>query len=306
MISGRRCGTHDWVELSCPHCPNPYQTHIRYFQLALNEIDGTAKVSEFPSPFASSSSTPSEDPLNWNEKGECDWWIQDGNYFSTFILSIDICDDSFFDEAHVVQGNKKLTLKKISNRETAHPSSRKARQINRCMERTQKLTTAKSRRQASVVTPQGAFIGFYSNHVQVERFLFFKFAALPTPEPVEAADVHDLIRRWIFYEIVLNFPATFIAMMNCLRIASKTRVERCCWRRWRRRTKWSTRRGSVSVYVKATHQPPPNPLVMPNLFCADNVKILFDWNGDFNSISRIQTVRISAPTQSAPTAAVLD
>ncbi|KAJ1955399.1 translation machinery-associated protein 16 [Dispira parvispora] len=79
---------------------------------------------------------------------------------------------------------KKKSLKKIKGKDTAHPYSLKAAQIQRALGREAKLQVSKANRQAI-------------QNVTVERYLWFRDEMGPGKNRITRADVHALVRRYL-------------------------------------------------------------------------------------------------------------
>ncbi len=87
--------------------------------------------------------------------------------------------------------NKRKSLKKVKA-DGAHPFSRRAGQLNRCLDRSVRIQEDKQRRQLLNVNPKGALKCFYL--FLVERLLWFKFAMNEEQACLTDAEMHQLIQ----------------------------------------------------------------------------------------------------------------
>ncbi|RUS19911.1 hypothetical protein BC937DRAFT_86721 [Endogone sp. FLAS-F59071] len=76
--------------------------------------------------------------------------------------------------------NKRHTLKTIKNRDTLHPSSRKANQLTRVIMRSDRLDKKMNERRANA-------------NPQVERWLWFRYALDESLPCATRSELHDLI-----------------------------------------------------------------------------------------------------------------
>ncbi|ORY98130.1 translation machinery-associated protein 16 [Syncephalastrum racemosum] len=153
-------------------------------------------------------------------------------------------------------GNKKLTLKNIKNRDAAHPYSRKAKQLNRAIQRKEKLTTARAAR--------------HSSNPRVERWLWFRFALDENLPCASEEHVHELIRMYI--------DRTDDELEELEKKASKAMHRQ--------------KSPKIEVLKSLKHSEEneyESGMELPILTDADVVKILRAWDGDANSLARIKT-----------------
>ncbi|KAI9285313.1 translation machinery-associated protein 16 [Umbelopsis sp. AD052] len=168
--------------------------------------------------------------------------------------------------------NKRHTLKTIKNRDSMHPSSRKAFQLTRVVMRNDRLEQ-RARSKDSIGNPK------------IDRWLWFKFALDDTLPCASSEELHSLI------DMYLNRNEEELEKLQALRKDSK-------------RPK-SSRQDMLEALVKKEHDEYNKGFELPDLQNPKNVKILREWDGDKNSMARIKTKTVLNPSAIplAPTAA---
>ncbi|GBB88467.1 hypothetical protein RclHR1_00150063 [Rhizophagus clarus] len=156
--------------------------------------------------------------------------------------------------------NKRHTLKQIKNKESIiHPSSRKAAQLQRISLRKDRLEKGKSRRVSERVQPI------------VERLLWFRYAFDDKLPCATKAEAYGLI------EMYITRNDDEIKNLISLRKVNSSRyfyLE-------------SLKLKEKKEYIEGFE--------IPDLMNPKNVKLLRQWDGDVNSISRIKIIRIEDP-----------
>ncbi|KAG0738692.1 hypothetical protein G6F26_009907 [Rhizopus arrhizus] len=160
-------------------------------------------------------------------------------------------------------GNKKLTLRTIKNRDVIHPYSRKAQQLSRVYQRREKM--AKKEAQKST-NPIG------------DRWIWFRYAF---DEEKSAATKKEL------YELIELYLARHDEEIEQLE------NDRC---RGHRKPK-SPRQDLLEALKEREANEYVSGLELPDLTNGKTLKLLREWDGDKNSMSRISTIRIQKPTK---------
>ncbi|RGB26691.1 hypothetical protein C1646_720434 [Rhizophagus diaphanus] len=156
--------------------------------------------------------------------------------------------------------NKRHTFKQIKNKKSIiHPSSRKAAQLQRISLRKDRLERGKSQRLSERVKPI------------VERLLWFRYAFDDTLPCATKAEVYDLIEMFINRNDV-----------EILRLKSTHKVN-----------------SSKYFYLESLKLKEKKEYIegfeIPDFMNPKNVKLLRQWDGDMNSMSRIKIIRIEDP-----------
>ncbi|PKC02433.1 hypothetical protein RhiirA5_380984 [Rhizophagus irregularis] len=154
--------------------------------------------------------------------------------------------------------NKRHTFKQIKNKKSIiHPSSRKAAQLQRISLRKDRLERGKTQRLSERVKPI------------VERLLWFKYAFDDTLPCATKAEVYDLI------EMFINRNDDEI-----LRLKSTHKVN-----------------SSKYFYLESLKLKEKKEYIeeIPDFMNPKNVKLLRQWDGDINSMTRIKIIRIEDP-----------
>ncbi|KAG0173009.1 hypothetical protein DFQ28_006345 [Apophysomyces sp. BC1034] len=156
-------------------------------------------------------------------------------------------------------GSKRLTLKTIKNRENVHPYSRKARQISRVYMRKEKLEKKSSER---------------ATNPKAERWLWFRFAfddALPS---ATRADIHELI------DMYLKRNDEELQKLREDRESSSFKRPK------------SSRETLLEALIASEHAEYVSGFELPDLTNGKSVKVLREWDGDQNGMTRIATIRV--------------
>ncbi|CAB4405313.1 unnamed protein product [Rhizophagus irregularis] len=156
--------------------------------------------------------------------------------------------------------NKRHTFKQIKNKKSIiHPSSRKAAQLQRISLRKDRLERGKTQRLSERVKPI------------VERLLWFRYAFDDTLPCATKAEVYDLI------EMFINRNDNEI-----LRLKSTQKVN-----------------SSKYFYLESLKLKEKKEYIegfeIPDFMNPKNVKLLRQWDGDINSMTRIKIIRIEDP-----------
>ncbi|CAO3661761.1 unnamed protein product [Umbelopsis ramanniana] len=159
--------------------------------------------------------------------------------------------------------NKRHTLKTIKNRDSMHPSSRKAFQLTRVVMRNDRLEQ-RARSKDSIGNPK------------IDRYLWFKFALDDALPCASSDELHSLI------EMYLSRNDEELEKLQALRKDSK-------------RPK-GNRQDMLEALVKKEHDEYDNGFELPDLQNPKIVKILRAWDGDKNSMARIKTKTVQNPS----------
>ncbi|CAG8496599.1 12046_t:CDS:2 [Funneliformis mosseae] len=158
--------------------------------------------------------------------------------------------------------NKRHTFKQIKNKNSIiHPSSRKAAQLQRITLRKDRLERDKARR-ISEAQPI------------VERLLWFRYALDDALPCATKAEVYDLIEMYIARN------DDDISNLDSPKYVHKTK---------------SSKQFLLDALKLKEKREYMEGFEIPNLMDPKNVKILRQWDGDTNSMSRIKTIRIEDP-----------
>ncbi|KAF7731456.1 translation machinery-associated protein 16 [Apophysomyces ossiformis] len=157
-------------------------------------------------------------------------------------------------------GSKRLTLKTIKNRENVHPYSRKARQISRVYMRKEKLEKKSNER---------------SNNPKAERWLWFRFAFDESLSFATKADIHDLI------DMYLKRNDEELQKLREERESSSFKRPK------------SSRENLLEALIQSERAEYVSGFELPDLTNGKNVKLLREWDGDQNGMSRIKTIRVT-------------
>ncbi|KAJ3039546.1 hypothetical protein HDV00_012122 [Rhizophlyctis rosea] len=158
--------------------------------------------------------------------------------------------------------NKVHNVKNIKDLDKAHPYSRKAVQARRALNRAETIEKKASGRNVERTR-------------RVERTLWFKFAV---PEDINVATpelVHDIIQQYIGRndEEIAKLRATL--RKNRPRPARLDLLE--------------------TLRAKDLQEYATSGIDMPNLTDAKNLNLLRSWEGDYNNMDNIKTVRVRDP-----------
>ncbi|KAI9273643.1 translation machinery-associated protein 16 [Sporodiniella umbellata] len=156
-------------------------------------------------------------------------------------------------------GNKKLTLRTIKNRDEIHPYSRKAHQLSRVYQRREKM--AKKEKQKSV-NPIG------------DRWLWFRYAMDEDKTVITRPEIHDLI------EIYLARNDEELEELENSRNKGH-------------RTPKTPRQDLLEALKLREANEYISGLELPDLTNGKVVKLLREWDGDRNSMSRMSTIRLA-------------
>ncbi|CAI2188438.1 6012_t:CDS:2, partial [Funneliformis geosporum] len=158
--------------------------------------------------------------------------------------------------------NKRHTFKQIKNKNSIiHPSSRKAAQLQRITLRKDRLERDKARR-ISEAQPI------------VERLLWFRYALDDAFPCATKAEVYDLI------ELYIARNDDDISKFDSPKSVHKTK---------------SSKKFLLDALKLKEKREYMEGFEIPNLLDPKNIKILRQWDGDINSMSRIKTIRIEDP-----------
>ncbi|KAI9482677.1 MAG: translation machinery-associated protein 16 [Benjaminiella poitrasii] len=160
-------------------------------------------------------------------------------------------------------GNRKITLKTIKNRDSIHPYSRKAHQISRVYQRREKLAQQEKKKQSN---PKG------------ERWLWFKEAFGEEKSVATKPELQQLI------EIYLQRHDEEIEQLEQER------------NRGHRKPK-SSRQELLESIKESEKNEYASGMELPDMTNGKVLKLLREWNGDKNGMSRIATIRIHKPDE---------
>ncbi|KAJ9088113.1 translation machinery-associated protein 16, variant 2 [Entomophthora muscae] len=153
--------------------------------------------------------------------------------------------------------NRRINLKDIKKKDTAHPYSRRAKQISRAIQRTEKVNAYKSR---PLTGPQA---------LKCDKFSWFKYAVGDDAKPQTLEEVRELIDEYLkreFEDIDLKKPSSF-----------KEDIRK-------------------AQHLAERQEYLTSGLEIPDLMCAKSIKLLREWDGDWNGISRVKVKKINAPS----------
>ncbi|KAF0553861.1 translation machinery-associated protein 16 [Gigaspora margarita] len=161
--------------------------------------------------------------------------------------------------------NKKKTLKQIKKKESViHPSSRKAAQLQRAFLRKDRLDKTKLRRYSESVRPI------------VDRILWFKYALDDSIPCATKADIYDLI------EMYISRNDDELSKIKSLKMNGAVRPK-------------TVKEDLIEALKLKEQKEYIEGFEIPDLMNAKNVKILREWDGDPNSLSRIKLIRVEDP-----------
>ncbi|KAI8978941.1 translation machinery-associated protein 16 [Pilobolus umbonatus] len=158
-------------------------------------------------------------------------------------------------------GSKRHTLKTIKNREAIHPYSRKAQQITRVYQRKEKLAKKESQRAHN---PIG------------DRWLWFRYIFDEDKITATKEEMHELI------ELYLMRHDEEIEELEAERHKGHKKPK-------------SPRQILLETLREQELNEYNSGMELPDMTNGKILKLLRDWDGDKNSMSRIKTIRISAP-----------
>ncbi|KAH8550351.1 translation machinery-associated protein 16 [Umbelopsis sp. PMI_123] len=159
--------------------------------------------------------------------------------------------------------NKRHTLKTIKNRDSMHPSSRKAFQLTRVVMRNDRLEQ-RTRSKETIGNPK------------IDRWLWFKFALDDSLPCASSEELHSLI------DMYLSRNDDELEKLQAQRKDSK-------------RPK-SSRQDLLEALIKKEREEYDKGFELPDLQNPKNVKILRAWDGDKNSMARIKTKKVQNPS----------
>ncbi|OLY80820.1 hypothetical protein AYI68_g5082 [Smittium mucronatum] len=201
----------------------------------------------------------------------------------------------------MLPNNKKKSLKKIKGKDKAHPYSRKAKQMSRAIERSEKMTLRKSSHLANMLP-------------RANRFVWFRdyISALPLPNSTTAStsieiDGADNKSESTPLEIGLTRAKSFgkdeIFKLATLYLARNDETVEELKSKVRPNRQMLPKDVLFIDSVKREKiDAATNGLDMPVLSESSNVATLLDWDGDVNSISLIKSTNIiTRPQDTAET-----
>ncbi|KAI7906230.1 uncharacterized protein BX663DRAFT_558765 [Cokeromyces recurvatus] len=160
-------------------------------------------------------------------------------------------------------GNRKITLKTIKNRDSIHPYSRKAHQLSRVYQRREKLAQQEKKKQ---------------NNPIGERWLWFREAFGEEKSAATKAEMHQLI------ELYLQRHDEEIEHLEQERHRGHKKPKSS-----RQELLESIRDSEKNEYISG--------MELPDMTNGKLLKLLREWNGDKNGMSRIATIRIYKPEE---------
>ncbi|KAI8371879.1 translation machinery-associated protein 16 [Blakeslea trispora] len=163
-------------------------------------------------------------------------------------------------------GNRKITLKTIKNRDGIHPYSRKAHQLSRVHQRKEKLAVQEKKKQ---------------NNPTGERWIWFRYAFDEDKTIATKAEMHELI------ETYLSRHDEEIETLENDRNKAHRRPKTP-----RQELLESIKQSELNEYISG--------MDLPDMTNGKVLELLREWDGDKNSMKRINTIRLHKPTE--PTA----
>ncbi|KAJ1980520.1 translation machinery-associated protein 16 [Dimargaris cristalligena] len=157
--------------------------------------------------------------------------------------------------------NKKKSLKNIKGKETAHPYSRKARQIQRSLLRHDKFVEGRSSR-----------LGLQNK--SSERYLWFRYAMDDAKKSLSKAEVHELVQMYIE--------------------RNDGEIEKLLSER-RKGQPMPKNIEVLKMIKKSTDDEYRSGLKLPDLTHIATVEYLRDWNGDMNGIANMKFIIMTKP-----------
>ncbi|KAI8098888.1 uncharacterized protein BX664DRAFT_319861 [Halteromyces radiatus] len=160
--------------------------------------------------------------------------------------------------------NKRHTLKTVKKREELHPYSRKAQQLSRIMMRKEKLTTR------STMT---------TKDLLAQRWMWFRFAMDDTLTCTTKDDMHDMISMYLE--------------------RNDDELEKLQKDRQLTKRPKSSREHLLEATITSEKDEYKSGMELPDLTNGKVVKLLREWDGDTNSMTRIKTIRLHMRTPKA-------
>ncbi|KAI9014429.1 hypothetical protein CLU79DRAFT_767559 [Phycomyces nitens] len=158
--------------------------------------------------------------------------------------------------------NKRHTLKTIKNREECHPSSRKARQLTRVFLRKERLDQRSTERSNS--------------NPKAERWLWFRYALDESLPIATMKEMHDLVEMYL--------------ERNNDELEKLVKDRQIGGRRPK-----TKRELLLLALIESERAEYKSGFEVPDMTNGKTLKLLRDWDGDNNSMARMQSIRISAP-----------
>ncbi|OZJ06140.1 hypothetical protein BZG36_01018 [Bifiguratus adelaidae] len=162
--------------------------------------------------------------------------------------------------------NKRHTLKTIKGKDAMHPSSRKAVQVTRVLLRNDRIQ-AKAKDRIAMVNPK------------VERWLWFRDLLGEDTPSIPKADLYTLIEQYISRN-----DAELEELKTTHRKGQRPKA---------------AREDVLAALIAKERDEYKKGMEIPDITKPKNVTLLRQWNGDRNSMSRIQTIRLSNPNDIA-------
>ena len=159
--------------------------------------------------------------------------------------------------------NRKITLKKIKGTEDAHPYSRKAIQMKRCILRADKLENSLKRSQIAARHSQA-----------VEKVLWFKEKIGLDQNFLNESQMHELMNIFISKN-----DEEIDQARSTLRPGRPKPPRLDLLESIKKRDEYDYHHSGIEI---------------PDLMCPKNVKIIREFNGDFNGITRIKMMMFKA------------
>ncbi|KAI8981789.1 hypothetical protein BDF20DRAFT_986804 [Mycotypha africana] len=168
-------------------------------------------------------------------------------------------------------GNRKITLRTVKNRENIHPYSRKAHQLSRVYQRREKMSEKEKKKAAN---PKG------------ERWVWFRYAFDEEKPAATKAELQELV------EIYLQRHDEEINELEAARTRGHNRKAKTPRQEFLEALKES----ETNEYIAG--------MELPDMTNGKMLKLLREWDGDKNGMSRIRTIRVHKPVTTATTSNV--
>ncbi|KAG0241760.1 hypothetical protein BGW41_005414 [Actinomortierella wolfii] len=159
--------------------------------------------------------------------------------------------------------NKRHTLKTIKNKDSMHPSSRRAQQVMRVVLRKDRLEQRQKERA-------------HLNNPIAERVLWFRYAVPEEVESLTREEMHQLIGEY------LARHDEELAQLKALHRPGKVRPK-------------AAREDLLTALIAKERKEYVSGMEIPDFTSPKNVKILRAWDGDMNSIKRIRMIKLIDP-----------
>ncbi|KAG0263047.1 hypothetical protein DFQ27_001979 [Actinomortierella ambigua] len=159
--------------------------------------------------------------------------------------------------------NKRHTLKTIKNKETMHPSSRRAQQVMRVVLRKDRLEQRHRER-------------VHLSNPIAERILWFRYAVSDEIESLTRPEMHQLIDEY------LARNNEELEQLKALHRPGKVRPK-------------AAREDLLAALIEREHKEYVSGIEIPDFTSPKNVKLLRAWEGDMNSVKRIRMIKLIDP-----------